>query len=137
MALSPLRNREERFVEVKHLSAPSRTYSLDFDTGEVGGRIIDGQEALRQWIRKAILTARYRYLIYDSQYGCELESLLGQDISHQLLKSEITRVITEAILADDRVTSVEQFAIVRDGDRLFVTFTVRTSEGILEQEVTI
>lgn len=137
MALSPLKDREERMITVKPAPAPSRTYHLDFDTGEVAGRMIDGQETIRQYIRKAIYTARYRYLIYNGQYGCELESLLGQDISQQLLKSEITRVITEAILEDDRVQSVEQFQIVRDNDKLFVTFTVHTVEGAIEQEVSI
>ncbi len=137
MGLSPLRGQEERFVEVKPTPSASRTYSLDFKSGEVGERMIDGKEAVSQSIRKAIQTARYRYLIYNGQYGCELESLLGQDISQQLLKSEITRVITEALLEDDRIQEVRNFQIVRDSDKLFVTFTVLTSEGVIEQEVSI
>ncbi|SDE96858.1 Protein of unknown function [Fontibacillus panacisegetis] len=137
MALSPLQNREERFVEVKPIPLPSRTYCLDFETGKIVERIIDGKDAVIQFIHKAIISARYRYLIYNSQYGCEIESLLGQDISPQLLKSEITRVITEALLEDDRIHAVEQFQIVRESDKLFVTFTVLTTEGAIEQEVSI
>ncbi|GIO88572.1 hypothetical protein J25TS5_55040 [Paenibacillus faecis] len=137
MALSPLRSREERFVEVKPAPLPSRTYMLDFESGQIKEKIIDGQEAIRQSIQKAVLTARYRYLIYNSQYGCEIETLLGQDISPQLLHSEITRVITEALKEDDRVRAVEQFQIERDSDKLFVTFTVITAEGAIEQEVSI
>ncbi|MNN88308.1 hypothetical protein D3C76_1523450 [compost metagenome] len=63
--------------------------------------------------------------------------MLGQDISPQLLKSEITRVITEALLEDDRIHAVEQFQIVRESDKLFVAFTVMTTEGAIEQEVSI
>ncbi|WP_334077986.1 DUF2634 domain-containing protein [Paenibacillus sanfengchensis] len=137
MALSPLRSREERFVEVKPAPLPSRTYLLDFESGQVKEKIIDGQEAIKQSIQKAILTARYRYLIYNSQYGCEIETLLGQDISPQLLHSEITRVITEALKEDDRIQAVEQFQIERESDKLFVTFTVITAEGAIEQEVSI
>lgn len=137
MALSPLRSREERFVEVKPAPLPSRTYMLDFESGQIKEKIIDGQEAIRQSIQKAVLTARYRYLIYNSQYGCEIETLLGQDISPQLLHSEITRVITEALKEDGRVRAVEQFQIERDSDKLFVTFTVITAEGAIEQEVSI
>ncbi|WP_334075459.1 DUF2634 domain-containing protein [Paenibacillus sp. A14] len=137
MALSPLRSREERFVEVKPARLPSRTYLLDFESGQVKEKIIDGQEAIKQSIQKAILTARYRYLIYNSQYGCEIETLLGQDISPQLLHSEITRVITEALKEDDRIQAVEQFQIERESDKLFVTFTVITAEGAIEQEVSI
>lgn len=137
MALSPLRSREERFVEVKPAPLPSRTYMLDFESGQIKEKLIDGQEAIRQSIQKAVLTARYRYLIYNSQYGCEIETLLGQDISPQLLHSEITRVITEAIKEDDRIQAVEQFQIERASDKLFVTFTVITAEGAIEQEVSI
>ncbi|WP_058301138.1 DUF2634 domain-containing protein [Gorillibacterium timonense] len=137
MALSPLQRREERYEEEKIGPSPSRTYRIHFDTGELEERRIDGKEAVCQFIRKAILTARYRFLIYDGQYGCELESLLGQDISYELLKSEIARVISEALLGDDRVKAVEKFQIVRDSDKLFVTFTVLTVEGAIEQEVTI
>lgn len=137
MPLSPLRSDEERYQEVSSGPAPSRTYYLDFESGEITGVIIDGDEAVRQFIRKAVITARYRYLIYSSEYGCELESLLGQDISQELLKSEIQRVITEALIVDDRVISVKEFDIVRESDRLFVTFQVNTSEGTIMQEVII
>lgn len=137
MALSPLQRREDRYVEVKQVPLPARTYFLDFDTGQVTEKTIDGKEAVTQFIRKVILTARYRYLIYNGQYGCEIESLLGQDISPQLLHSEIKRVITEALREDDRIQAVEQFQIVRESDKLFVTFTVITAEGAIEQEVII
>ncbi|WP_337102561.1 DUF2634 domain-containing protein [Paenibacillus sp. YIM B09110] len=137
MALSPLQSREERYEAVAPKASPSRTYLLNFDTGEVEERLINGVDALRQSIRKAIETARYRYMIYNGQYGCELNDLLGQDISQQLLKSEIKRVISEALLADDRIQSVGQFQIERVGDKLFASFAVTTSEGVMEQEVSI
>ncbi|MNH83622.1 hypothetical protein D3C87_451800 [compost metagenome] len=137
MALSPLRKQEERFILLKPQPRASRTYALDFDSGEITGRMIEGVEALRQFIRKAIITARYRYLIYNGQYGCELDSLLGQDISQELLKSEITRVITEALSYDDRIEGVSRFQVVRRADELYVTFMVQTREGLIEQEVTI
>ncbi|WP_410772184.1 DUF2634 domain-containing protein [Fontibacillus sp. BL9] len=137
MALSPLHSSEERFVELEPAPFPSQTYMLDFESGQVTEKIIDGQEAIKQFIQKTILTARYRYLIYNSQYGCEIETLLGQDISPQLLNSEITRVITEALKEDDRIQAVEPLQIERESDKLFVTFTVITAEGAFEQEVSI
>jgi len=137
MSLSPLNKPEDRFVVVETAPSPSRTYLFDFDTGELQDPIIDGEEAIRQFIHKAILTARYRYLIYNGQYGCEIDSLLGGDISQQLLKSEVVRVITEALKWDDRVQKIDKFQIVRDSDKLLVTFTVHTNEGVIEQEVNI
>lgn len=137
MALSPLKNREERFVPVNAGPLPSRTYALNFDTGEIEERRIDGEEALRQFIRKAIATARYRFMIYDGQYGCELESLLGQDISQELLKLEITRVVKEALLYDERIQEITHFQIRRESDKLFISFHVVSGDLSLEQEVTI
>lgn len=138
MALSPLRPAEERAVEVAPTPQPSRTYVLNFDTGEVGG-MIDGEAAIRQAIRKAIITARFRYLIYGYEhlYGCELEDLIGQDLPIELLNAEIPRLISEALLVDDRISDVYNFTITRNGDGLFVSFFVDTTEGTLQEEVTV
>jgi hypothetical protein len=138
MALSPLRPPEERAVEVTPTPQPSRTYALDFETGEVGG-IIDGEAAIRQAIRKAIMTARFRYPIYGYEhlYGCELEDLIGQDLPIELLNAEIPRLISEALLVDDRITDVYNFTITREGDGLYVSFFVDTADGTLREEVTL
>lgn len=137
MALSPLANRESRVTNVAKKAAPSKTYALDFDRGDLNGGFIDGEEALRQYISKAIQTSRYRFLIYNDQYGCELESLLGQNISYELLKSELKRVIREALIYDDRIEDVKQFQISQQNDKLFIAFTVVSAEGSIEQEVAI
>lgn len=42
---------------------PSRTYHLDLETGRILG-FVDGQEAVRQAIHKAIITPRWKCLIY-------------------------------------------------------------------------
>jgi Protein of unknown function (DUF2634) len=138
MALSPLRPPEERAVEVAPTPQPSRTYALDFETGEIGG-IIDGEAAIRQAIRKAIMTARFRYLVYGYEhlYGCELEDLIGQDLPIELLNAEIPRLISEALLVDDRITDVYNFTITREGDGLYVSFFVDTADGTLREEVTL
>ena len=113
---------------------PSRTYSFNFDTGELGG-MIDGREAVRQLIRKAVSTARYRYPIYDDQYGCELEDLIGHQMPAQLLESEVARVIREAVVYDGRVSEVVNFKIRRYQDQVFVSFDALTDEGLVAEEV--
>lgn len=133
MALSPIEpiTDETEFADVTEEDVapiPTRTYALDIDTGEIGG-IIDGEEAIRQFIRKAILTARFRFLIYDDEYGCELEDLIGQDVPYELLNAEIPRVITEALIYDDRVQDVTNFDIKRDGDNLYISFLVTLTNG--------
>lgn len=139
MALSPLRPPEERAVEVVPTPQPSRTYALNFETGEVGG-MVDGEAAIRQAIRKAIMTARFRYPIYGYEhlYGCELEDIIGQDLPIELLNAEIPRLISEALLVDDRITDVYNFTISREGDGLHVSFFVDTADGAtITEEVTV
>lgn len=136
MPISPLKPVAERAVQVTAEAQPSRTYALDLESGEVGG-IVDGKEAVRQFVRKAIATARFRFPIYSDQYGCELEDLIGQDVPLELLQTEIPRVIKEALIYDDRIRSVSDFVIERSGDVLSVSFSVETREGTINEEVTI
>lgn len=116
---------------------------LDFDftkgefTLEDGApRILEGVDALRIWIVKTILTARYRFPIYSFNYGCELEDLIGYDIPKVVLEAEIPRVIREALIYDPRISDVRDFSIERESDYVKVEFTVITFDGkSLREEV--
>lgn len=141
MALSPLPevdvNLDEDLDVVTETDVePSRTYALDLGSGAVGG-IIDGREAIRQFILKSILTSRFHFSIYDEDYGCELEDLIGQDVPMELLETEIPRVITEALIYDDRIDDVYGFDITQEADNLFVSFYVDTDNDTIPMEVTI
>ena len=128
MAIIPqsLEEAELEVVETVFKIEPSLTYSLLPDS--IGGKI-DGIEAIRQFIAKAIRTARDRYLIYDDQYGCDLESLIGANVTRELLEEEIPRVIYEALIYDDRISDVVDFVITNEGDKVFVTFTALLVNG--------
>lgn len=137
MALSPLQPVEEQTETTVVTPEPTKTYKLDFENGVIGD-FIDDDEALRQFIYKAIRTARFRYLIYDDQYGSELEDLIGSDVTDAFLNEEIPRVIREALIYDDRIADVRDFSIKRESDGMFVEFTVVKTDGdTLTEEVTI
>lgn len=136
MALSPLRKSQEHKAAVKKKAEPSKAYRLNFDTGEMNG-LIDGRDAVCQFVRKTLSTARYRYLAYNSAYGSELETLIGQDVSGELLQTEIPRLIKEALLYDDRVKDVKNFVVQRAGDRLYVSFSVDSVFGPISEEVMV
>ena len=110
--------------------APSRTYKIDFDAGRVGG-FCDETEAMKQAIYKILQTERFAYLIYSWNYGIELDAVVGK--SYQVFESEIKRVITEALLADSRITEVTQI----DKRTASVKFTAETIFGEIpiEREV--
>lgn len=79
-------------------SQPSRTYAVNWQTGRVSG-FVDTTDALKQAIHKILQTERFAYLIYSWNYGFEANRLIGQ--SAAFLRSEIQRLVTEALLADD------------------------------------
>jgi hypothetical protein len=128
MALSPLQTEEDRVEVVNPTPEPSLTYRLDFENGAIDG-YIDADDALRQFIIKAIRTARFRYLIYDDDYGSELEDLIGADVTEAFLNEEIPRVIRETLIYDDRIADVRDFIITRKGDEVYIEFTVEKTDG--------
>lgn len=108
--------------------------AFDFATGDFiledgKPKVVEGIDALKVWIEKAIRTARYRWPIYTFNYGCELEDIIGHNIPRSVLESEVRRVIREALIYDDRIEDVRDFVIERTGDQLKVTFTVVTFLG--------
>ena len=107
----------------------SRTYKLDHNREKVRG-YTDGLEAVKQAAFKILNTERYRYPIYSWNYGVELEGLFGRPVSY--VKSELKRVIREALLQDDRIDKVDGFVFEEQGKRLSVTFQVHSRQGILE-----
>jgi hypothetical protein len=108
-----------------------KTYALDMETGRIG-RFIDGRAAVEQFIRKAILTGRYKHLAYSDEYGCELVDLIGQNYTTGFMQAEIIRVITEALIYDERIERVYDFDVSFKNETVSVFFRVDTIEGTLE-----
>lgn len=116
---------------------PSKTFELDLLNGQIGG-YIDGEQAIQQFIRKAVFTARNRYLIYSDAYGSELSDLVSKNLPFSVLEIEIPRLIEDALVYDDRIASVGNFVLTQESDKLFVSFVVALVNGeTVESEVTI
>jgi phage baseplate assembly protein W len=106
---------------------PSRTYYLDLDRKRVTS-MIDGRDAIIQAVKKILNTERYAYVIYSSQYGVELDRLIGKD--YDFIVSDIKRTLTEALLVDNRIISLENFEMKKTGlDTMEVNFLVNSIEG--------
>lgn len=109
------------------VSQPSLTYKLDFERKRISGKI-DNEEAIKQLVMKILYTERYAYVIYSSQYGVELDRLIGKD--YDFIVSDLERTITEALLADDRILSITDFVVEQTAiDRMTATFTVNSVVG--------
>lgn len=134
MALSP----EIEFDDIEDDSEvieTSQTYKIDFENGLITNEMITGLEAIRQFVYLSLHTERYAYSVFSHDIGNELQDILADnEITDAYKKMEIPRLIEEALIYDDRVSSVSDFEIEKQGDSFYVSFTVETDEGKLEIE---
>jgi len=105
---------------------PSLTYALDFENGRIAGRV-DGLEAVNQAIKKALLTSRFKCLIYDNQYGSEIkETIMSKSITKEFLEAEIPRLIEDCLSVDTRILKIYDFEFSIVEDKAYVKFKVDT-----------
>lgn len=97
--------------------------------------IVEGNEAIKVWIYKAINTVRYQYPIYSWDYGCEIDSLIGQKYTKGLTKSEAERYIKETILINPYINDVKIVDINFSKDILSVSIQVNTIYGEVSVDV--
>ena len=69
-------------------------------------KIVEGNEAIKVWVYKALLVPRYSYSIYSWNYGSELMDLIGKAYTPQLTKSEAKRYIEEALKINPYILEV-------------------------------
>lgn len=69
-------------------------------------KIVEGNEAIKVWVYKALLVPRYQYSIYSWDYGTELMDLIGKAYTPSLTKSEAKRYIEEALKINPYILEV-------------------------------
>src|SRR5690606_29449744 len=89
---------------VQDVQQPSLTWQLDFERGRIVGKT-DGMDSIGQAVFKALQRDRYSYDIYSFNYGNELSAHVGDNPLY--VQSEVSRMISEALLQDDRIRAVE------------------------------
>lgn len=109
---------------------PTNTYQVK--NGRIIGKI-DGIEAMKQMIEKTLETERFEYVIYTDYFGAELMKLFGQPYS--FVKSEVKRRITEALLIDSRILSINDFKVndYKEGI-MYLSFSAQTIFGEIHVE---
>ncbi|MDY5845228.1 MAG: DUF2634 domain-containing protein [Frisingicoccus sp.] len=116
---------------------PSLTWKLDAVNGRISGTS-DGKESIVQAIYCILNTERYDSMIHSWDYGVELKDLFGEPLGYVL--PELKRRITEALLQDDRIQTVDNFVFdIKKKGVVSVSFTVGTNYGeiLSEKEVEI
>ena len=120
-----------------HEIMPTKTYRIDWVNKRIMG-VIDGKDAVMQFIRKVLSTDKYSFEIYDWYYGHELVKLVGHSYNYAVTR--IPNIFREALMVDDRITDVRDFSFTKVSiDSLSVSCIVDTVYGKInyEQEVLI
>ena len=108
---------------------PSLTYRLDLSAGRIVG-LVDGLTAVNQAIHKAIITPRFKCLIYDNQYGSEVEdAIIAKDATPEYIETVVEGFIRDALLPDTRILDVYNFEIEFKEDAAYIAFQADTIYG--------
>ena len=103
-------------------SQPSKTWIIDRNTMQVSC-MDKGLEAVRQAVEIALNVERYKWTIYSTNFGSELNDLVGED---------------EALSPDNRVVGVDGYVYQKtDTNSMTVSFTVHTVFGDLVEGIEI
>lgn len=106
-----------------------RECEIDFRTGQLTGKIVEGVEAIKVWIWLALQTPRYRYYVYSWDYGSEFENLIGQGYSEEYIETEARRMTEDCLLINEDIQSISNFSVNMEDGALLVSFTANTIYG--------
>ena len=127
-------------IEIQELSAAAavreipKEYGIDFTTGQLTGKIVEGLEAIKVWIWSCLHSERYRYAIYSWQYGVEYEQYIGETITDEYLQSDCQVETEEALMVNPYITGISDFNATLSGSTLKIVFTAETTIGDMEVE---
>lgn len=110
-----------------------REYAYDYENNCLLLRngqtyLVEGNEALRIWIFKALITERFRYIAYDSDYGSEIDTLVG-GLNSRVILSELKRFIIEALMVNPYILELSNFQFTQSGSGVRVEFDCATIYG--------
>jgi len=123
MTITPDTDLQVNIIEEEY---QDNTYKIDFINNKITDKI-DGIEAVEQTIYCILNTERYEHIIYTWNYGSELRELIGKD--RDFVIGDIKRRITEALLQDERIVSIDNFEYKQEKDSINLKFTVITKYG--------
>lgn len=122
-------------ASLEYTELPTTTFIIDWSSRQIAG-IGTGLDAMRQAVEIILANERFRWQIYDSNFGVELEGLIGDDLDY--IKAEIPRRIEEAFSVDSRILSVDNYVFTEASPGVLgVSFDVQTVYGAIQEEVSI
>ena len=115
------------------------TWEIDWVNKEIKTSRISGRDAVMQAIYMILNTEVRKWPIYSPMYGTEVGSYIG--LPKDIVLGRLQYAITEALLRDDRIASVNGFLFsAPERGAVAVQFTVTTTTSgtmTITEEVTI
>ena len=71
-------------VTLHHVEKPTRTFLIDWSSKQITG-MDEGLPAMRQAVEIILQNERFRWQIYSSDFGSELENLVGRISANMIL----------------------------------------------------
>lgn len=97
--------------------------------------VVTGNEAIKTWVWKTLITARRRYEIYTWDFGNDMYSLIGQNFTEDTKQSEAARYVREALEINPYITDIVEIIVEFDIATLTVSATVETIYGEVDIRV--
>lgn len=91
--------------------------------------IVSGAEAVKSWAARALMTERFRHIIYTRAYGNEISQLIGKSYSDEIRTSEAKRMITECLEQCRYIKEIKVKEVDFDDDKLNITAEINTIYG--------
>lgn len=121
-------------TSLNYVTRPTNTFLIDWSSKQISG-MDEGLPAMRQAVEIILQIERFKWQIYSSNFGSELEELVGDDPAY--IESEIPRRVADAFSVDSRILGAKNFVFTQTGDVMTVTFDVDTVYGEIAEELTV
>lgn len=121
-------------TQLQQISIPTNTHKIIYDKNRVSD-YTDRLEAMRQAVYLILNTERYKYPIYNWQYGIELLDLIGQQMTYVI--PTLRQRITDALMQDDRILQVTDFEFEQNRNKLHCKCLVNTIYGDFTTEIEV
>ena len=136
MSILPFIDSNKSDLEVTDQLPLLKEYAYDYAKNELlldekgCTYMVEGNEALRIWIMKALSTERFQYIAYSAAFGEEFrEQLVGHSINTEVLKLEMERYIIEALMVNPYIKRLDIFVFEKDSFGMVVTFECTSIYG--------
>ena len=116
---------------------PFKEYAWDFDKncfiydGDGNHILLEGNEAIKMWIKKALRTQRFSYLAYTWRYGMDAYKFIGKVLGVKERRSELRREIIESLQVNPYIKAINKIEFVEKGQGLEINIELETIYGAL------